>query len=84
MRCLCGADTGVKDSRVKKGYVWRRRKCQGCGEVFTTYETIRGDSTKEDVIREDIINSITNVELFELIKRRLHVKEDGSDNRTGD
>lgn len=42
MNCLfCeGGDTGVVNSRLQKreNNVWRRRKCKGCGTVFTTIE----------------------------------------------
>ena len=45
----CGsADTSVIDSRMKidgEGipYVWRRRKCQKCGERFTAVENRQAD-----------------------------------------
>lgn len=43
MVCIqCGSDTKVVNSRLKKrsNQVWRRRKCLGCGNVFTTDETV--------------------------------------------
>ena len=41
MVCIyCGQETGVSNSREQKrlNQVWRRRKCQGCGAIFTTVE----------------------------------------------
>ncbi len=41
MICMfCDGDTAVINSRLQKreNSVWRRRKCQSCGTVFTTIE----------------------------------------------
>jgi transcriptional repressor NrdR len=41
MVCIyCGAPTQVVNSRhqVRANHIWRRRKCTGCGEIFTTEE----------------------------------------------
>jgi transcriptional repressor NrdR len=43
MVCIyCGHFTKVSNSRLQKkaNQVWRRRKCQGCGAVFTTLESV--------------------------------------------
>ena len=39
MKCRCGADTSVVDSRVVPDGMRRRRQCEGCGKRFTTWET---------------------------------------------
>lgn len=41
MNCMyCSASTQVINSRPQKrlNHIWRRRKCAGCGSVFTTTE----------------------------------------------
>lgn len=39
MNCpKCGCDTFVIDTRSRGQAVKRRRRCQGCGHRFTTYE----------------------------------------------
>ena len=41
MKCVyCGGDTQVTNSRHQKrvNQVWRRRKCQSCGAIFSTTE----------------------------------------------
>jgi DNA-directed RNA polymerase subunit RPC12/RpoP len=44
IRCpACGSyDCNVKDSRGSNNAVRRRRKCNSCGERFTTFETVEG------------------------------------------
>lgn len=39
MRCRCGGDTQVTDSRVIEEGMRRRRHCTSCNRRFTTYET---------------------------------------------
>lgn len=42
MVCIyCGQSTSVVNSRLQKRHnkVWRRRRCNSCGAVFTTLET---------------------------------------------
>lgn len=38
----CGNSTSVINSRRQKrsNQIWRRRRCQGCGAVFTSHEAI--------------------------------------------
>jgi transcriptional repressor NrdR len=41
MVCVyCGSATHVNNSRLQKrnNQVWRRRKCEKCGQIFTTHE----------------------------------------------
>jgi transcriptional repressor NrdR len=41
MVCIyCGGNTSVTNSRLNKklNRVWRRRACEACGEIFSTYE----------------------------------------------
>ncbi len=62
------AETKVVDSRLlKEGFsVRRRRKCEGCGKRFTTYETIeismpnivKLDGRREPYKREKILGGI--------------------------
>lgn len=40
MKCQCGGDTIVKDSRYGDGYQWRRRECKECEAQFNTEESI--------------------------------------------
>lgn len=40
MKCQCGGDTIVKDSRSGDGYQWRRRECKECEAQFNTEESI--------------------------------------------
>ena len=43
MVCIyCSGETDVINSRSQKrsNQVWRRRKCQACGAIFTTHESI--------------------------------------------
>lgn len=43
MICIyCGGETDVTNSRRQKrnNQVWRRRKCEACGAVFTSHEAI--------------------------------------------
>lgn len=35
----CHSKTTTKDTRERKGYVWRRHFCPSCLLVFTTHET---------------------------------------------
>ena len=47
MKCIyCGAETQVTNSRHQKrvNQVWRRRKCQECGAVFSTHESAAYDA----------------------------------------
>lgn len=40
MRCSkCDSKTKVIDSRKRKGYNYRRRKCLGCQREFVTHES---------------------------------------------
>lgn len=44
MNCECGYETKVVDSRQKAvGTVYRRRRCLGCGNKFSTYEVLAED-----------------------------------------
>ncbi len=47
----CSAPTDVVNSRSQKrnNQVWRRRRCQNCGAVFTTHESI--DATKGFIVQ---------------------------------
>lgn len=39
MKCQCGGDTHVKDTRPHaSGGIWRRRACKECGLIQTTIE----------------------------------------------
>jgi|SRR3989338_10184564 len=43
MVCVyCGSETGVVNSRRQKrnNQVWRRRRCETCGAVFTSHEAL--------------------------------------------
>lgn len=46
MKCECGGDTKVFDSRPSGDNVWRRRECLKCGRRFATYE-LRADDINE-------------------------------------
>jgi len=38
MKCKCGGQSSVLDSRIVDGTVRRRRKCSVCDQRWTTYE----------------------------------------------
>ena len=38
MKCTCGHNTIVKDSRPQDEHQWRMRYCDACGTKFTTIE----------------------------------------------
>ena len=40
MRCPCGGETFVKDSRKSAEGTWRRRVCQVCAAPMTTMEVV--------------------------------------------
>lgn len=40
MKCSCGADTIVKDSRIISEGQWRKRYCGACDTAFTTLEQV--------------------------------------------
>lgn len=43
MRCpKCGGRTKVKDSRIRKEKVTRKRECKRCGAKFKTFERLFG------------------------------------------
>lgn len=48
----CGYDTNVSNSRHQRrsNTVWRRRKCQACGAVFSTIE--RADYEKSWIVEQ--------------------------------
>lgn len=72
MVCIfCSAETQVTNSRPQKrtNTVWRRRKCQNCGNIFTTEETAlltaavaveRPDGTLTGFNREKLLVSLYN------------------------
>lgn len=48
MKCLCGGDTSVSDSRTVPNNphsTRRRRECLACGKRFTTYEVMDSMAT---------------------------------------
>lgn len=47
MRCSCGGDTRVVDSRVQDLGLRRRRLCLECGKRFSTLETVLPEVQKE-------------------------------------
>ena len=47
MRCSCGGDTRVVDSRVQDVGLRRRRLCMDCGNRFSTLETVLIEAPKE-------------------------------------
>ena len=53
MKCpYCGfSDSKVTDSRDAEGGIRRRRRCLGCGQRFTTFETVR--ATTPVIIKKD-------------------------------
>ena len=55
MNCIyCGFyDTRVKDSRVIKKGVRRRRECQKCKKRFTTYEIAKEDDNCKKIEEGD-------------------------------
>ncbi len=67
MRCPhCPATTRVIDSRAAAGAIRRRRKCQGCGRRFTTFERVaeqepaivKRDGRRERFQYEKLLKSI--------------------------
>lgn len=44
LRCDCGSETRVKDSRDAERSIRRRRACLICGARFTTYENRPGEN----------------------------------------
>lgn len=46
MRCSCGGDTRVVDSRILDFGLRRRRLCMECGNRFNTLETVLKESRK--------------------------------------
>ena len=36
----------VTQTRAREGYIYRRRRCVGCGELFTSMEILVADLTK--------------------------------------
>jgi transcriptional repressor NrdR len=69
MLCVyCGGDTQVINSRLQKrvNNVWRRRKCPGCGAIFSTTEspdasqalTIRKDKQLSPFVRDNLFISV--------------------------
>lgn len=57
----CGSEQiFVIDSRRKQGSVYRRKKCQNCGERFTTYEV-----TQENFEAYlDFLNKVSGISLM--------------------
>lgn len=51
LKCSCGYDTDVIDSRVYNNVVRRRRVCKHCKERFTTREI--GDAEYQELLRRD-------------------------------
>jgi transcriptional repressor NrdR len=75
MVCIyCGAETKVTNSRHQKrsNQVWRRRKCLGCGAIFTSHEAIdfstalivdkkgRSQPFLSDILYSDILQAMKN------------------------
>ncbi len=68
MKCpFCGHDTNkVIDSRAGDAGVRRRRKCEACGERFTTYEqvqravvmVVKKDGRREEFNREKLLTGL--------------------------
>lgn len=69
MKCpFCGdEDTKVIDSRLIEGKKRRRRRCEGCGKRFTTYECVerpellvnKKDNTYEPFDRNKLIRGLS-------------------------
>lgn len=48
MKCDCGADTKVIETRLTEGKLKRRRVCMECGNRFNTYEIYERDLPKKE------------------------------------
>lgn len=53
MKCECGADSKVVDTRLIEGKQKRRRVCMGCGKRFNTYEIYERDLPKQEEVEEE-------------------------------
>lgn len=49
MKCACGADTKVVDTRLVEGRQRRRRVCMDCGKRFNTYEVHEHELPEKEV-----------------------------------
>jgi len=58
----CGGASQVVDSRPKKGYTWRRRKCLDCGRKVTTYEYIGLKPLSVQKLKKDLWDISTALE----------------------
>lgn len=62
MECpKCGSKNNtVLETRIRKGTVMRRRKCDDCGEVFKTYEVTQKIGKAVVIIEKDGRDSVYN------------------------
>jgi transcriptional regulator NrdR family protein len=49
MKCQCGADTKVVDTRLIEGKQRRRRACLECGSRFNTFEVLESELTLHNI-----------------------------------
>jgi len=67
MVCLhCGSETRIINSRSQKraNQVWRRRRCYGCGAVFTTEEKAIYDAEWAVRDKNDTLEPFSRDKLF--------------------
>lgn len=85
MVCIyCTSATQVTNSRLQRraNQVWRRRRCIGCGSVFTTHET--PDLTTSLVVQYSLRDlrpfsrDTLFISLYEALKHRTGAQEDAS------
>lgn len=79
MKCLyCANATSVTNSRLqsKTNSVWRRRQCQKCHQIFTTYETSDFGGAVAFRTEKGVIQPFVREKLFLSLYESLRHKED--------
>lgn len=59
MNCQkCGGKGDVVDSRPQGADTWRRRRCRGCGERWTTVESANPSDAVIQAVVADLVDAV--------------------------
>ena len=74
MKCKCGGDTRVVDSRIVEGGLRRRRLCLDCGFRFSTLETVLEEKPKEPKPSKNKSNYTAKEVVDQIRKKKLQAR----------
>jgi transcriptional regulator NrdR family protein len=74
VRCSCGGDTRVVDSRIIGASLRRRRLCMECGKRFSTLETVLVEEPKQPKPVKEKIPYVAKEVAEKIKQKKLHAR----------